>query len=129
VGKYWLPTIFKVYSLLSGHPRFPKLCPFNRNVRLRGIFFLICNTYDVYYNLSLVSDYDENETENFATATLFAFDLIRRSWQGNIFVSCFYKAFISEFVDVKSFRLKKKTGFCVTYSLEFHFCKNSPFCL
>jgi hypothetical protein len=36
---------------------------------------------------------------------------------------------VSEFVDVKSVRLKKKTGFCVTYSLEFHFCKNSPFCL
>jgi hypothetical protein len=67
------------YSLLSGHPRFPKLCPFNRNVRLRGIFFLICNTYDVYYNLSLVSDYDENETENFGNVISVAFDLIRRS--------------------------------------------------
>jgi hypothetical protein len=68
-----------VYSLLSGQPRFPKLCPFNRGVRLRGIFFFICDTYDVYYNLSLVSDYDENETENFGNATSFAFDLIRRS--------------------------------------------------
>jgi hypothetical protein len=33
----------------------------------------------VYHNLSLVSDYDKNETENFGNATSFAFDLIRRS--------------------------------------------------
>jgi hypothetical protein len=32
----------------------------------------------VYHNLSLVSDYDKNETENVGNAT-FAFDLIRRS--------------------------------------------------
>jgi hypothetical protein len=29
----------------------------------------------VYYNLSLVSDYDENKTENVGNATSFAFDL------------------------------------------------------
>jgi hypothetical protein len=33
-----------------------------------------------YHNLSLVSDYDKNETENFGNATSFAFDLIRRSY-------------------------------------------------
>jgi hypothetical protein len=70
-----VPKPNTVYSLLSGDPRFPKLCPFNRGVRSRGIFFLICNTYDVYYNLSLVSDYDENKTENVGNATSFAFDL------------------------------------------------------
>jgi hypothetical protein len=100
-----------VYSLLSGHPRFPKLCPFNRGVRSRGIFFLTCNTICMCIIICLWSVTMIKMKQKMLVMQLLS-PLI---WfQGP---------------NKEIFLFLALTKFCVTYSWEFHFCKNSPFCL